>query len=595
MIFREKMNLVFVGHVDHGKSTVVGRMFADTHSLPQGKLEQIREKCKKESKTFEYAFLLDALKDEQNQGITIDVARAHFKTKKRDYIIIDAPGHIEFLKNMISGAARAEAAILVIDAKEGVRENSKRHGYLLSMLGIKQVIVAVNKMDLVDYDRKTYEKIKKEYTVFLSKIGVKPQAYIPCSALYGVNIASKSKKMKWHSGDTILSAIDSLKKEEPTHTKPFRMPVQDIYKFTSEGDERRIIAGKIESGTISVGDKVVFLPSNKRSEIASVEGYNIKKTDTAQAGYSAGFTLQQQIYVARGELMVKEEEKQPQISQLIKTHIFWMGTNPLVKNKEYKLKIGTKNTPVKVKEIHSILDASNLKNTKRDEVKRHEVAVCTLETQFDIAYDPYHDLQATGRFVIVDDFEISGGGIITEALEDEVGEIRAQVSIREKKWDHSNITLSQRALNYGQEPKLILLTGKTGVDKKTPAKKLEEKLFYSGRKVYFLGIGNILRGLDADIGKKRRDEHIRRLAEVAHILMDAGLIVIATASDLTKDELKKMQAIVSRQETLIVYIGDGKDINAGIIDLKIPSEDTADTQVAKIIDLLKYKKAIFSI
>src|SRR3989339_474219 len=261
MTDKEHMNIVIVGHVDHGKSTVIGRLLADTGSLPEGKLEFVKQMCFKNAKPFEYAFLLDALKDEQSQGITIDTARCFFKTKKRDYIIIDAPGHIEFLKNMITGAARAEAALLVIDAKEGVRENSRRHGYLLSMLGVKQVAVCVNKMDLVDYSQEVFTSIKNEYQEFLDRIGVTPMNFIPLSARNGDNIIVKSDKMPWHSGMTILETVDSFARELDHIKKPFRFPVQDIYKFTETGDDRRIIAGRIETGSIKVGDEGVCLPS----------------------------------------------------------------------------------------------------------------------------------------------------------------------------------------------------------------------------------------------------------------------------------------------------------------------------------------------
>ncbi|HTY13804.1 MAG TPA: GTP-binding protein, partial [Candidatus Omnitrophota bacterium] len=207
---REQLNIAIVGHVDHGKSTLVGRLLADTGSLPEGKLAQVKDSCRRNSKVFEYAYLLDALKDEQKQGITIDSARCFFKTKKRDYTIIDAPGHIEFLKNMISGASRADAALLLIDANEGIKENSRRHGYMLSMLGIKQVIVCVNKMDLVGYKKPVFEAVRKEYSEFLEKTGVKPRTFIPISAINGDNIAAPSKKMGWYKGLPVLAAVDSF-------------------------------------------------------------------------------------------------------------------------------------------------------------------------------------------------------------------------------------------------------------------------------------------------------------------------------------------------------------------------------------------------
>ena len=260
------MNIVIVGHVDHGKSTVIGRLLADTGSLPEGRLEQIKELCRRNSKPFEYAFLLDALKDERSQGITIDTARCFFNTDKRKYIVIDAPGHIEFLKNMITGASRADAALLVIDAAEGVQENSRRHGYMLSMLGIRQVCVLINKMDLVNYDRTVFEQVKKEYGEFLAQIGITPEGYIPVSGMQGDNIALRSdalsgkQNMPWYDGPTVLDTLDQFAATAPPLSLPFRMPVQDVYKFTAKGDDRRIIAGTVETGKLSEGDELVFFP-----------------------------------------------------------------------------------------------------------------------------------------------------------------------------------------------------------------------------------------------------------------------------------------------------------------------------------------------
>jgi len=359
-IDRKQMNVVIVGHVDHGKSTLIGRLLADTGSLPQGKLEAVKESCKRNSKPFEYAFLLDALKDEQSQGITIDTARCFFKSKKRDYIIIDAPGHIEFLKNMITGAARAEAAMLVIDAYEGIRENSKRHGYMMSFLGIKNVTVCVNKMDMVDYNEEVFENIKKEYTEFLNEINLQPDNFIPISAREGDNIAAQSDRMAWYKGDSVLQALDHFTKALPNDALDFRFPVQDVYKFTEQEDDRRIVAGRVESGTVRVGDEVIFLPSNKSSRITAIEGFNIPKQKEVIAGQSAGFSLETQIYIRPGDIMCKADEKRPHVTSRFKANIFWMGKEPFVKNKNYKLKLTTQQVPVVLTDIVHVLDASEL-------------------------------------------------------------------------------------------------------------------------------------------------------------------------------------------------------------------------------------------
>lgn len=412
---KERMNIVIVGHVDHGKSTLIGRLLVDTNSLPKGKLEQVRRNCEKNSKPFEYAFLLDALEDEQSQGITIDTARIFFKTPKREYIIIDAPGHIEFLKNMVSGAARAEAALLLIDAHEGIAENSKRHAYMLSMLGIKQVCVVINKMDLVHYDKNNFDKIKSEYTSFLKEININPIEFIPVSAKNGVNIVSLSNSTPWYKGSTIIDLIDLFKKEKVDDNKHFRMFVQGVYKFTSNGDNRRIIAGTINSGTINVGDEVIFLPSGKRANIKSIEAFNRPQSSNASAGQAIGITLDTQIYVTPSELMCKTGEKLPCISDRLTANIFWMGKNPFEIGKKFKLKLGTNKVDVYLESIEKVLDASELSSLdNRDKVNKHEVAQCTLRTTAPVSFDVINEITATSRFVIVDGYDIAGGGIITK-------------------------------------------------------------------------------------------------------------------------------------------------------------------------------------
>ena len=550
----ERMNLVIVGHVDHGKSTLVGRLYADTGSLPDGKLEQIRKYCERNSKPFEYAFLLDALKDEQAQGITIDSSRSFFKTKKRDYDIIDAPGHIEFLKNMISGAARAEAAILLIDAKEGIQENSKRHAYLLSMLGIKQIIVCINKMDLVDYEEKKFESIRKEYLKFLKKIGVNPKQIIPISAFNGENLTKKSEKLNWYKGPTLLEALDSFDKEKTLTEKPFRMFLQDVYKFTNYGDERRIFAGRINSGKISVGEEVIFLPSFKESTIKTIEVFNESEKKTAYAGYSTGFTLKEQVFVKRGELMCKKSEAKALVGTTIRANIFWMFGKPFEKNKEYKLKIGTDTAKCHLKKVIKVFDTTQLKYSKKEKVERHEVAECIIECTNPIVFEKLSESQELSRFVIVDEYIISGGGIITEEIEENKAEDSIEeISLREKKWYKSKLSAVQRASRFLQEPLMVLITGKSGVEKKKIGIELEKLLFEKGKNAYFLPIGNLLRGLDSDISKTSGD-HVRRLAELTNILLDTGLIVVVTLSDLEKDQLTEIRTIVGKNNVKTILV-----------------------------------------
>ena len=315
------MRLVIVGHVDHGKSTLVGRLLSDTGSLPEGKLEFVQDICDQQGKTFEFAFLLDALQEEQEQGITIDTSQIFFHTPKRKYVIIDAPGHKEFLKNMVTGAADAEAALLLIDAKEGVQEQSRRHGYILKLLGLTQVAVVINKMDLVGYDEKVYSKIKKEYSNFLKSLGVEAKEFIPVSAKLGINIAELKDEMPWYKGPTVLNMLDQFeKKPRPDHL-PFRFPVQDVYKF----DERRIIAGRVESGKLKVGDRIIFSPSNKQAVVKTIEAWSVNEQPvSATSSESIGFTLDEQIFVERGNVCTLREEL-PIVSTTFDANVFWMG------------------------------------------------------------------------------------------------------------------------------------------------------------------------------------------------------------------------------------------------------------------------------
>lgn len=596
---REQMNIVIAGHVDHGKSTIIGRMLADTNSLPEGKLEQVKRSCESNSKPFEYAFLLDALKDEQSQGITIDSARVFFKTKARDYIIIDAPGHIEFLKNMVTGASRAESALLVIDANEGVQENSRRHGYMIAMLGIKQIAVIVNKMDLINFDSKKYHKIVDEYTKFLKNIDIIPTTFIPVSGKKGDNVASLSKKMEWYSGKTVLDILDDFQKEKSLIDKPFRMPVQGVYKFTKFGDDRRIISGLIETGQIAIGDEVVFYPSGKRSAINSIEEFNTPKQRSAEAGKSIGFTLKEQIYITRGEVATRSSERQPKITSRILVNIFWMGKKPFEKNKEYHLKIGTVKIAVKLEKIKKIIDASDLDlNLKKEQVERHDVAECVLKLNRAIAFDLADEIATMSRFVIIDNYEIRGGGIIRDALEDKQAWIRDHVMLRNFKWEKSMIMPDRRSEKYNQKSALILLTGKRDSDKKIVAKELEAKLFEDGKIVYFLGIGNVLYGVDADIKTKKRNtnkhrqEHIRRLAEVAHILLDSGVILIVTAIDLTQDDLEIIKAIVSQEKIRTIWVGDNVTTDI-VFDDQIYQDENPKMSAEKIKKSLQEMGIIF--
>jgi bifunctional enzyme CysN/CysC len=593
---RERMHVAFIGHVDHGKSTVVGRLLADTGSLPDGKLEQVEALCRKNGEPFEYAYLIDALKEERAQSITIDSARVFFSSKKREYVIMDAPGHIEFIRNMVTGAARAEAALLVIDAKEGVMENSRRHGYLAWMLGIKQIAVLVNKMDLVDYQQNVFEDIKREYSEFLEEIGLQPICFIPVSGAQGDLITQPSENMKWYLGDCVLDMLDTFTKTVPMEDSPLRIPVQDIYKFTSFKDARRIIAGTITSGKFRVGDEVVFYPTMKRSHIKSIEAFPSAERKSAHQGEAVGFTLKEQIYIERGEIAGLANEMPPEISMRMRVSLFWLGKHPLIKGKQYLLKLGTARVKVQVEEIIQVINAADVTvDEEKKQIDLHDVAECVLTTQRALAFDLTEILAETSRFVIVDEYEICGGGIILESLPDSQTKMREEKQLRDLKWIKSGVSTIERANAYHQTPMLIVITGKKGAGRKTIARKIEKQLLQQGKFVYYLGMGSVVYGISLDIehngGKGHRSEHIRRLAELVHILMDTGLIVIITALELNLDDLQVVETLVDTERVEVVWVGDTITTDAPI-DLHLPSGTPVDKSVKKLLDLLENDGAI---
>lgn len=407
---REIFNIVVVGHVDHGKSTVIGRLLYDTKSLTEGAIERVKRISKEKGKPFEYAYLLDAFEEEQKQGITIDTTQLQFHTEKRDYVIIDAPGHKEFLKNMISGAANAEAALLIIDAQEGIQEQSKRHGYILSLLGIQKVYVLVNKMDLIQYSEEKFNAIKLEMNEFLNNLHVYPLKYIPVSAFFGENLTFHSEKMAWYKGEPLLTAIDLFEKDKGLQEKPLRFPIQDVYKF----DNRRIIAGRIEAGSLHVGDEITISPTNKVTKIKSIEYWADKdKTDSVHAGMSVGITVNDEFFNQRGEF-IAHSDNIPLIADVFRANIFWMGKSPLIRNKEYKLKLVTQEVECEIQSINKVIDATTLAVLDdATTVKTNDVAEVTIRTKKKICFDEFKKNQITGRFVIVDSYDVSGGGIIS--------------------------------------------------------------------------------------------------------------------------------------------------------------------------------------
>ncbi len=518
------LRIVIVGHVDHGKSTLVGRLLHDTNSLPLGKVEEIKAMSERRGMPFEYAFLMDALQAERDQGITIDTSQIWFKSDKRNYVIIDAPGHKEFLKNMITGAAQSDAALLIIDAVEGVREQSRRHGYLLHLLGIRQVAVAINKMDLVNYSQDRYNEISREYRAYLGELGVKPTFILPVSAREGDNIVNRSKAMDWYEGPAVVEALDCFVSEPAPTDLPLRLPVQDVYKF----DERRIIAGRIESGSIRVGDEILFSPSNKTARVKSFEVWpaTLHAPQQLSAGYCVGMTLDEQIFAERGDT-ISHVRHAPIETDVFRARLFWLGHEPLVIGKTYKLKLNTTEAQVQVQKIEAVIDTGDLSSANAVAVERNQVAEVVLRSRRMLALDAFNDMPGTGRFVLVDDYDIAGGGIISMEGYADQRQLITQRSTNIIKVEQG-VSDDERARMNGHRGGVIWFTGLSGAGKSTLSMELERRLFEKGYSVYVLDGDNIRFGLNANLGfsPEDRSENIRRVGEVAALFAQAGMIAL---------------------------------------------------------------------
>jgi bifunctional enzyme CysN/CysC len=548
---RAPLRLVIVGHVDHGKSSLIGRLLAETGSLPEGRLEAIRAMSERRGMPFEWAFALDAFQAERDQTITIEAAHVWFRSATRHYVVVDAPGHREFIKNMVSGASNADAALLVVDAHEGVREQTLRHGQLLTLLGIRQVVVALNKMDLVGYDETRYRALAAELVALLNALGLASVEVVPVSARGGDNLIAPSPALAWHPGPTLIAALDALAPAASSADAPLRFPVQDVYHF----DTRRIIAGRIESGRLAVGDMLLFSPSNKSARIRSIERWNAPAATTAEAGQSIGLTLEEELFIERGELASLIDQP-PIETNVFRARLFWLGRRPLRPGARYKLRIATREVPVEVQSIDRPIeiaapDAPTVAPAPgpADAVERNGLAEVVLRSPAMLALDTFERLPRTGRFVLVDGDDIAGGGQIGMAG---YPDQRALITARS-----SNIAVvghrvgrAERVGRNGHRGGVIWLTGLSGAGKSTLAVEVEAELFRRGYNVYVLDGDNVRAGLNANLGfsPEERAENIRRVGEVAALFADAGQLVITAFISPYRSDRERARAAAERIE-----------------------------------------------
>jgi len=550
---RAQVRIVIVGHVDHGKSTLIGRLLHETGALPEGKYEALKEMSARRGMPFEYSFLLDALQTERDQGITIDTTQIRFKTAERDVMLIDAPGHIEFLRNMITGAAQADAAFLIIDAFEGVRDQTRRHGYLLHLLGIRQVAVIINKMDRIDFDEAKFNAIAREIKDHLNGLGLTPAAIIPISARGGDFIAGRSANMPWYTGTNVLETLDTLKPAEAAQTRALRLPVQDIYKF----DDRRIVAGRLESGKINVGDEIVIMPSGKIAKVKSIEGWpQAPAGGEAEAPWPVGITLDRELFIQRGDV-IAHPDTAPVETRRVRARVFWLHKQPLSIGTSLIVRIGTAEARGQVVAIENAIDPGELSNTGKHVVAQNNVGEIEIALSQSLAVDVHNAHPKLGRLVIDIDGRIAGGGLVLRVD----AQRRNQVDIVPVE---SALKAEERSARYRHKGAVVWLTGLPGSGKSTLARALERTLFTRGGAPVLLDGDTLRAGLNSDLGfaPEERSENIRRIAEIAaHLARSGHIAIVAAVSPIAADRDKARR--LTDRDFLEVHVATPAEVCEG--------------------------------
>jgi bifunctional enzyme CysN/CysC len=500
---------------------------------------------------FEWSFLLDALQTERDQGITIDTTQIRFRTASREVVLIDAPGHAEFLRNMITGAAQADAALLIIDAAEGVRDQTRRHGYLLHLLGVQQVAVVINKMDRVGYSEARFREISDEISAHLKDLGVAPVAVVPISARDGDGVAALTSALGWYKGPTVVEALDHLTPARGLDQLDLRLPVQAIYKF----DDRRIVAGRVESGTLSAGDEIVIMPAGKIARIKTVEGWPQTPLTSAQgAGRSVGITLDRELFIERGDI-IAHLGRAPRDTRRLRARVFWLHDTPLVAGTSLLVRLGTRQVRASVLAIENAVDPGELSSVNANAIARNHVGEIDLSLAQPVAVDAYADNPRTGRLVIEMQGRIAGGGLVLTVDAGARGEPVDIVPVE------SALRADERAARFKHNGAVVWLTGLPGAGKSTLARALERRLFNRGGAPILLDGDTLRAGLNGDLGfaPKDRAENIRRLAEVAtHLARNGHIAIVAAVSPSLEDRASARR--IADELFREVYVATSADV-----------------------------------
>jgi len=544
----EKSFLRFItcGSVDDGKSTLIGRLLYDSKMIFEDQLTALESDSKKvgtQGQNIDFALLVDGLAAEREQGITIDVAYRFFTTDKRKFIVADTPGHEQYTRNMATGASTADLAILMIDARKGALTQTKRHSFIVGLLGIKNIILVINKMDLIDYDQATFERIDQDYRTFASDLGFDEIVSIPMSALAGDNILENSDNTPWYSGPTLMEHLESVEITSEKNEKPFRFPVQWVNR---PNHDFRGFSGTIASGSVAVGDDIIALPSAKTSTVKSLLGTNGEK-QTAETGEAITVCLADEIDISRGDVLAKLEDR-PETTDQFQAHIIWMHDDHMLPGRPYLIKTTNKTIEGVITELKHKVNVNSLEHESAKVLELNEVGLVNINLGQAIAFDVYSDNQDMGSFIIIDKFTNTtvACGMIKFGL-------RRASNVH---WQAVDVHKDSRASQKHQQPKVLWFTGLSGSGKSTIANLVEKKLHAMGKHTYLLDGDNVRHGLNKDLGFTDADrvENIRRVGEVAGLMVDSGLIVLTAFISPFRAERQMVREMMGEGEFIEVFV-----------------------------------------
>ena len=540
------LRFITCGSVDDGKSTLIGRLLYDSKLIYEDQLASIEKDSKKsgtQGDKIDLALLVDGLAAEREQGITIDVAYRFFSTDKRKFIVADTPGHVQYTRNMATGASTADVAVLLIDARYGVQEQTRRHAFIVSLLGVKHVVVAINKMDLNDFDQSIYNAIEVDFREFSKDLGFTDITCIPMSALDGDNVIIRSDKSDWYKGPTLLEYLEVVDVDKAALDAPFRLPVQWVNRPNLDF---RGFSGTIASGTVEVGDEIIVIPSGKRSTVKEIVTFNGNR-DIAREDMAVTLTLNDEIDISRGDIICKKDGPAEQADQF-QAHMLWMSENEMLPGRQYLLKTGNKTVPASILKLKHRIDINDFSEVAVNVLTLNEVGVATLSLSAPIAFDAYKDNRNTGSFILIDRQTNAtvGVGMLDFALR------RASNVV----WQDLDVNKTVRAEQKNQKPALLWFTGLSGSGKSTIANLVEKRLLDLGRHTYALDGDNVRHGLNRDLNFSKADrvENIRRIGEVAKLMVDAGLITMASFISPYRAERQLARDLLEEGEFIEIFV-----------------------------------------